>query len=86
MEVCLLLLCWVVVAVGKERNLNSERKKNLLLCPATVTVYICTVTIVSVPIYTFIHPLMWVVLEENCATFDTFCILEALVWMLSLGY
>ena len=74
MEVCLLLccLCW------EREELNGEREKNkkLLLCTAIITVHICTVTVTSVQIYTFLHPLVWVVLEENCANFDTFCILQ----------
>ena len=38
--------------------------------------HICTVTIASVQIYTLLHPLVWAVLEENCANFDIFCILQ----------
>ena len=53
-----------------------EKKKNLLLCIATVTVHICTVTVASVQIYILLHPLVWATLEENCANFDIFCILQ----------
>ena len=66
--------CWVAVAIGKEReNLKGEReKKNLLIYTATVTVHICTITVTSVCIYTFLHPLMWVVLEKICVNFAQF--------------
>ena len=38
--------------------------------------YIYTVTVASVKIYTFLHPLIWVFLEENYVNFDTFCIIH----------
>ena len=38
--------------------------------------YIYTVTVTSVKIYTFLHPLIWVFLEENYVNFDTFCIIH----------
>ena len=34
------------------------------------------VTVASVKIYTFLHPLIWVFLEENYVNFDTFCIIH----------
>ena len=48
MEVCL-LLCWVAVSVGKERNLNGEWEKNNKLLIRS------TVILVSVQIYTFLN-------------------------------
>ena len=65
--------CWVAVAIGKEReNLKGEREKKLLIYTAMVTVYICMITVISVCIYTFLHPLMWVVLEKICVNFAQF--------------
>ena len=55
-----------------------------MLYPTTVTVHICTIIVANVQICTFLHPQMWVVLEENCVNFVTFCILEGLVWMLRM--
>ena len=55
--------CWVVVATGKEReNLKGERKKKNKLLMWQVCVYI----------YTFLYPLMWVVLEKNYVNFAQF--------------
>ena len=49
--------------LGKRGNLNGEReKKNKLLSYIViVTVYICTIIVARVWIYTFFHPLMCVV-------------------------
>ena len=48
----------------------------------TVTMYIYTVTVANVQICTFIHPLVWEVLEHDCVNFIAFCIIEELMWML----
>ena len=65
----------VAMAVGKEREnlkVDREKKNKLLIYIATITMQICTVTIASVYIYTFLHPLIWVVLEKNCVNFAQF--------------
>ena len=38
MEVCL-LLCWVAVSVGKERNLNGESEKKINYCYAQLHIF-----------------------------------------------
>ena len=47
-----------------------REKKNILLYIAKITMYIYMVTVASVQMYTFLHPLMWVILEENYVNFD----------------
>ena len=67
--------CWVAMAVGKEREnlkVDREKKNKLSIYIATITVQICTVTIATVYIYTFLHPLMWVVLEKIFVNFAQF--------------
>ena len=67
--------CWVAMSVGKEREnlkVDREKKNKLSIYIATITVQIYTVTIATVYIYTFLHPLMWVVLGKNCVNFAQF--------------
>ena len=67
--------CCYAMAVGKQREnlkVDREKKNKLLIYIATITVQICTVTIASVYIYIFLHPLIWVVLEKNCVNFAQF--------------
>ena len=47
---------------------------------ATVTVYICTVTVALVYLCTILHPLMWVFFGSKCVKRATFCILQDYPW------
>ena len=79
-SIFLLLHCWVVVIIGKERNSNEvesqtrekkrewggERKNNKILnTHATVTVHIFTVIFTIVHLCTILHPLMWVFFDQK---------------------
>ena len=48
--------------------------KKLMLHTTTIIIYIYTVIIENVYIYTFIHSLICVVLRQNCVNFTTFSI------------
>ena len=59
--------CCYAMAIGKEREnlkVDREKKNKLSIYIATITVQICTVTIATVYIYTFLHLLIWVVLKK----------------------
>ena len=43
-----------------ESNQRHEREKINKIINVSTTLHICTVTIVMVHLYTFLHPLMWV--------------------------
>ena len=62
-------------------NLMWEKKRKEK-CKVIVTMYIYTVTVANVQICTFIHPLVWEVLEHDCVNFIAFFIIEELMWML----
>ena len=47
-----------------------------------VTVYIYTVIVACVQIYTVLEWLMWEVMWLKCVKFTIFSIIEGLVWML----
>ena len=67
--------CCYAMAVGKQREnlkVDREKKNKLSIYIATITVQICTVTIATVYIYTFLHLLMWVVLEKIFVNFAQF--------------
>ena len=56
----------------------GEEKKKIMQSYSNC-VYIYTVTVANVQICTFIHPLVWEVLEHDCVNFITFCIIEELM-------
>jgi len=56
----------------------GEEKKKIMQSYSNC-VYIYTVTVANVQIRTFIHPLVWEVLEHDCVNFIAFCIIEELM-------
>ena len=61
---------------------RRERKKEakleiikILICKATVNVYICIVTVALLHLYTILYPLMLVFLWLKCIKYTTFYIL-----------
>ena len=69
---------WWNVKEREVRLSTEEREKtiNILYAHATVTVHICTVTIVIVHFYTSLHPLMCVFFCSNCVKWAPFSILH----------
>ena len=52
----------------RKRESEVERGKNNKIsnARATVTVYLCMVTVTLVHLYTILHPLMWIFLIKMC--------------------
>ena len=81
---------------SNQRNREKEREKiiKLLNASVTVTVHICTVSIVIVHKYTILHPLMWVFFWPKCVKWVIFSILQnftqadgvALIWAWVLNF
>ena len=69
---------WWNVKEREVRLSTEEREKtiNILYAHATVTVYICTVTVAIVHFYTSLHPLMWVFFCSNYVKWAHFSILH----------
>ena len=81
---------------SNQRDREKEREKmiKLLNASVTVTVHICTVSIVIVHKYTILHPLMWVVFWPKYVKWVIFSILQnftqadgvALIWAWVLNF
>ena len=71
---------------GKSLSLLCTKKREKKRCKpeinkiinthATVTVYICTITVAIVYLYTSLHSLMWVIFCSSCVKVVTFSILH----------
>ena len=60
----------------KPRDKEREEIIKILNASATVTMHICTITVVIVHLCTILHPLMWVFFWPKCVKWRDFCILK----------